>query len=388
VTDPQALLNLIDKLYGAALDADRWPPALQCYAGLVGARGAHLVMFDKATGSALMGVVAGYVEDGNVEYITHYAATDERLPRFRALAHGQPSQNRLMYSDEDRRRSATYNEFFSKFDAHEQLLVRLDGPDATEIAISAIRSVRDGPFESDAFSRAAAAIPHFERAVAIQARIGGLIGARDAAEQALERLTSGVVLLDDAGRVVFANRAALAICAACDGLAIWGGTLSAARAGDDASLQRLIGQAAATGNGLGLGAGGALAVPRPSGKRPYALTVSPLARTSSLLTTRRAAAIVFLADPEAATEPPHEALRRLYGLTGREAALAAMIAGGERLETAAERLGLASETARSHLKRVFAKTDTHSQAQLVALLLRAVPFDDAALVVDPVRRSH
>lgn len=63
-----------------------------------------------------------------------------------------------------------------------------------------------------------------------------------------------------------------------------------------------------------------------------------------------------------------DTLRRVFGLTGAEALLAARLASGEALDDAAATLGIARETARVHLKAIFAKTDTHRQAELVALL--------------------
>jgi hypothetical protein len=41
---------------------------------------------------------------------------------------------------------------------------------------------------------------------------------------------------------------------------------------------------------------------------------------------------------------------------------------GTSLEQAAQELNISTETARSQLKAVFAKTDTHRQSELVALL--------------------
>lgn len=45
------------------------------------------------------------------------------------------------------------------------------------------------------------------------------------------------------------------------------------------------------------------------------------------------------------------------------------LAGGQSLREYVEATGLSIHTARSTLKRVFAKTDTHNQADLVRLLL-------------------
>jgi DNA-binding CsgD family transcriptional regulator len=61
-------------------------------------------------------------------------------------------------------------------------------------------------------------------------------------------------------------------------------------------------------------------------------------------------------------------LAKLFGLTSAEAKLASLIAEGISVEKAAEALEISRETARNQLKAVFAKTATHRQSELVALL--------------------
>ncbi len=63
-------------------------------------------------------------------------------------------------------------------------------------------------------------------------------------------------------------------------------------------------------------------------------------------------------------------LREVFRLTNAEAKLAARLAGGEDLDAAASALGVTRQTARSQLKSIFGKTETHRQAELVALLAR------------------
>jgi DNA-binding CsgD family transcriptional regulator len=50
--------------------------------------------------------------------------------------------------------------------------------------------------------------------------------------------------------------------------------------------------------------------------------------------------------------------------------VATVIAEGLSLEDAAEKLGIAKATARNHLSATFAKTATHRQGELIALLSR------------------
>jgi DNA-binding CsgD family transcriptional regulator len=68
--------------------------------------------------------------------------------------------------------------------------------------------------------------------------------------------------------------------------------------------------------------------------------------------------------------PPAAILAKTFRLTPSEAKLACIIARGAPPEIAARELKISRETARNQLKSVFAKTDTHRQSELVALLLQ------------------
>jgi DNA-binding CsgD family transcriptional regulator len=68
--------------------------------------------------------------------------------------------------------------------------------------------------------------------------------------------------------------------------------------------------------------------------------------------------------------PPPAILAKSFRLTPSEAKLACIIARGASPQIAARELKISRETARNQLKSVFAKTDTHRQSELVALLLQ------------------
>ena len=69
--------------------------------------------------------------------------------------------------------------------------------------------------------------------------------------------------------------------------------------------------------------------------------------------------------------PPATILAKTFHLTPAEAKLACIIARGASTQFASRELKISQETARNQLKAVFAKTDTHRQSELVALLLQA-----------------
>jgi len=61
-------------------------------------------------------------------------------------------------------------------------------------------------------------------------------------------------------------------------------------------------------------------------------------------------------------------LCELFRLTPAEARLAGLIANGRSLMVAATELHITKNTARTHMKRIYAKTETHRQVDLVRLI--------------------
>ena len=94
----------------------------------------------------------------------------------------------------------------------------------------------------------------------------------------------------------------------------------------------------------------------------------PLPPSASLLFPLAAALVVF--DDLAPAAPRVEVLRATYGLTPAEARVASALAEHCDLVRAARAVGIAHETARSHLKAVLAKTGSANQVECVAKLVR------------------
>src|SRR3954471_16446103 len=80
--------------------------------------------------------------------------------------------------------------------------------------------------------------------------------------------------------------------------------------------------------------------------------------------------VLVLIDLAATPRPASRSLQEIFGLTPTEARLAIAMAGGESLEEIAEVIGVTVGTFRKQLTSIFAKTDTHRQSELVALLAR------------------
>ena len=105
-------------------------------------------------------------------------------------------------------------------------------------------------------------LPHMQRSVQLYLRLASLEARGSVAEEALDHLAFGVILLDAGGKVLFLNRSAEAIVAAADGLTLREGMLSAATSTETRALGKLVAEAAASGAGAGVSPGGAMALSR------------------------------------------------------------------------------------------------------------------------------
>lgn len=143
---------------------------------------------------------------------------------------------------------------------------------------------------------------------------------------------------------------------------------------DSAALRRAIDTAAIHSTGTIGAPAPTLFVSRPSGGRPLSVAVAPLNGNKAATVLPGSARVgVFITDPERLRVPDRDEIRRSLHVTPAEADLLRLLASGHTLEQSASRLGVTLETARTRLKSVFAKTETHRQADLVRLVLTGNP---------------
>jgi DNA-binding NarL/FixJ family response regulator len=68
-----------------------------------------------------------------------------------------------------------------------------------------------------------------------------------------------------------------------------------------------------------------------------------------------------------------EAFAKLYGLTGGELRVLLAMAPGLAVKEATEVLGIGETTAKTHLQRIYTKTGTSKQTELMQLFRSAAP---------------
>jgi DNA-binding CsgD family transcriptional regulator len=187
---------------------------------------------------------------------------------------------------------------------------------------------------------------------------------------AVNRLPLGVIILDGFGRPLNMNTEARSIFDQEDGLQIGRDGLHGLQNGEPVNLKDVVERADNwSGKKKKRPSGGAVAIDRPSGDRPYTVVVTPLRTQARYFDSDRPAALAFISDPETAPAIKEEQLVALYGLTPAEARLAALLAKYLSLAESAEALSVSQHTVRTHIKRVFSKTLTERQSGLLRVLL-------------------
>lgn len=100
--------------------------------------------------------------------------------------------------------------------------------------------------------------------------------------------------------------------------------------------------------------------------RPLIIRVVPVQTDDATVDLR----VVMIVDLNGSPRPSAEVLRRIFQLTPSEARLAIDMASGRGLDAIAQSAQVSIGTVRKQLATVFAKTNTHRQAELVALMAR------------------
>ncbi|MHB9842278.1 helix-turn-helix transcriptional regulator [Paraburkholderia terrae] len=213
--------------------------------------------------------------------------------------------------------------------------------------------------------------PHVQRALALRERLRHTVLAQGAAMDALERVDTGVLVVNASCVVLYANRAAERLLKSSSEIRTHLQCLCIDDPALNNRMARLVRDAVWTGDGKAHAPGAALAVPRP-GRLPVTLLVVPWRENWTNDSASQPAASIFIRDPEASGPGACETLRELFGLTRAEAAIAVAIGEGQSLDQIAATFGVGLGTVRTHLKRALAKTGTSRQGALASLVARSV----------------
>ncbi len=369
------LLRTVETIYEAAPDPLQWPRVLAEVADCFGDVGAILIWrkddgsFGTIVSESLRAAQRDYIEQGWSRRDIKAIRAGEKGYFF----NGEPFADRDICSEEEIRSDPFYTEFMADHGLGWIGSVAVSPAPDLGVALSVQRDARTKPqFTTAELEMLAMLGRHIERSLRLSIRLLDAQFASIGLGEALTRIGIGVFALDSLGRVVFANPAGQTSLG--DALGLVEGRLQirslTARRKFDESIARMHDVDA---RALGFQPKPILVDCPESDRRLviYLLPITPpLNSVEHFLTHTRAIALVI---EQKANEPADPAtVRDVLGITLGEARVAALIGSGLAPRAAAEKLGIAEETARGVLKRVFAKLGVSRQSELAALLSKLV----------------
>jgi PAS domain-containing protein len=199
-----AVNDTIKSIYDAALDWRAWPGALDSLADVVKASAAQFGSYN-ATTHSLHTVMPRIDPEYAKSFVEHWASRNTVWQQSSIVPVGQVMRPEMFFAPGGWRRTDFFNEWYrpQRFDSLIGTNLLVEGPVSTVVSI-----LRKHPFtriEIDLFARL---IPHLQRAVQLQLRLAVLEDRQSGSAEVLNRLRQGVLLVDDSGKVRFANRAA------------------------------------------------------------------------------------------------------------------------------------------------------------------------------------
>jgi DNA-binding CsgD family transcriptional regulator/PAS domain-containing protein len=366
---------LIDLIYDAAVDADLWPVIMERLADRIGGTGAWLSQLNMVDGGggglitridpAMPAVYAGYYALRNP--LLNVANPTEYLrswtPRILTDEDWMPKADLLA--------SEYYNDFLKPQDIHSTVMIRLAKRGQDIAALNINRSHRQQQYGEAELAILAALHPHLIRAFRLTQAFATLQLVNHDLFEVLDRAPQALFLVDGAGRIRHANRAAEALLAGQRGLGARGGVLAAGAPQDARRLADLVAAAARSHGAVA----GSMTLNAGADAKRLSIAVAPIRNAPVSPFQPEARVIVCVTDPGSGVGASQARLRALFGFTEAEARVALALFDGASPAEAAAAFGVSLNTVRTQLAHIFEKTGARRQSELMRLLTRTLSLD-------------
>jgi DNA-binding CsgD family transcriptional regulator len=366
----RALSELIGAIYDCTIDPARWDQTLGEIVRLLGCDRAMLSLNDLRCNRILIDKHVGWEKEWLEERARHLPEIHGRLAEWFASGPSidQPfvASRELSVADfEASPYARNCLQPLGLVDVAHFFLIRTPA-NFSELVVW--RKDRQGPVTREDMELGALLMPHLRRAVTISNVLDVRTIERDRMAEALDALRHGVLLIDERGAILHANRSAEFMLSADSPIRIAGGILTARSDPANGELRRAIMLAAR--DEAAIGRTGVAIRLTDEALPPVFAHVLPLAggEVRSRLRPRAVAAVFIDASPD--EQDRAALLAAAFGLTPAETRVVASLLSGRTLSETASALDIAFTTVKTHLARIFLKTGVSRQAELVRLAMQ------------------
>jgi DNA-binding CsgD family transcriptional regulator len=366
MSEHQKLNRLTASIYDAALGSALWPDVLTGIGEFVGGQVCGLLAKDAAKkcirANCQVGVDEHYMQLYRDTYYQHGPLANSLCGDIEQI---------LSIPDlgpyDDFRRGRFYQEWAEPQGWADVAMVTLERSANSCAYLNVARHERSGMVDDEMRLRLALVVPHMRRALSICRTIESKEAETATFADIFDGLNTGLFVVDANCGIVHANTAGKDILNSGDFLRSIGGRLTAGDAMIDQTLREAV---AGTENGDIVVNAKSIALPLAArdGERylAHVLPLTSVARRRAGATS--AAAAMFVRKAALNTPSPPEVIGATYNLTPAELRVLFAIVDIGGVPDVAAALGVADTTVKTHLSRLFEKTGSARQADLVKLV--------------------
>ena len=349
-------VQLVDRIYEAAILPDLWPEVLRDLCGPGGGDGALMFTTDGRNFQSIASpgfgdLVAAYVAEG-------WPARTDRAQRLFARKHAGFLVDLDVYTPDEHRNEPVFRDFLRPRGFGWGTATAIEVPTGDSIVFDVERRDARGPVPPDCVAALDQLRPHLTRAATISTRLK--LRTVQATAEALDLVGLPAAVLGRAGKVLATNARFEEL---RHSVVRDAGRLALCPAGADGLLAGAIDRLSHE------DVGSVRSIPIAADREltPMVLHLIPIRRAARDLFAAATALAVFTPVPNTAL-PGTAVIGGLFDLTPAEARVARAIAACVTVEQAADTFGVAQATIRSHLKSVLMKMGLSRQSELVAML--------------------
>ena len=351
---------ILASLHEAALDRSRWAGAFALIDEVLRVHSTATVFGGGGrAGDIGIGLAWFYARgqrrrDLEREYFQDYYHLDERVPRLRRAPDRHVFHVTELYTEEELKTSAAYNDWMARSRAQHGLNVRMDWPGGECLAWLINDPVDGNDWSSGQLDLVRRLLPHVGQAVRVQHALASAGALGETLTGLLDTSGLGIVELDARGRILAANDCARDLLRSGDPLYDKGGFLFAKVQADEQTLQTVLARALPSFGAQG--ACGSVVIKRPQKNLPsLVLHVYPVDGGLSDARAGPVAALVVVVDPAKGSRFDPSAIAAGLNLTGTESRVAKLLAQGKTEQEIAAATGLKTSAIGHHLKKMFIK---------------------------------
>lgn len=367
--DKPVFSELVGAIYDSAIDPARWPDTLDSLRAVLGVAIATIDLNRGATMEPLFNYTSGLTDAQRDRMISLYHHVPEIWGGVEASLRRPIDAPWVMSRITPRsaiEQMAYYREWAVPMQLADSAAIVLARDGQLLGSAGFATDNRQGDVSDAQIADLALLLPHFQRA----ARISGMLDARTEAahrfETLIEVLVAPVITVGAGLELVHANASARMLLDRGGVLTLRHGLLGSDIPGLRQALLRIVAQLHRN-DALTPGSGVGLPVRSRTGEI-HTLHVMPLSHGDlrpKLIPG--AAAAIFVSSAASHHNLVRDVLQSLFALTPAEVRVFELVADGATTQEAADGLGVARSTVRTHLLRVFAKTGVNRQADLIRM---------------------